>query len=75
MNKKLIVALMLVGLVALTGCAKTEVETPVVDGEEVMEDMMMDDMMMEEVSMEEEMAMDADMAEEVMEDMMMEANS
>lgn len=71
MNKRLLAVLMLVGLVALTGCAKTETETPVVEGEEVMEDATMTDESMEE-NMEEEAMADESMEENMEEEAMTE---
>ena len=71
MSKRLLAALMLVGLVALTGCTPAE-ETPTVPGEEMEDDMMTDEDSMEDESMEDDMMTDEDsMEDESMEDDMM----
>ncbi len=49
MTKRLLAALMLIGLISLTGCAKTD--APVVEGEEV--DAMVEDAMEDAEAMEE----------------------
>lgn len=81
MSKRLLAALMVVGLVALTGCATTE-DAPVVPGQEMEDDMIeeetdmdMEDDMSEEMdsedSMEDDMSEEMD-SEDSMEDDMME---
>ena len=77
MSKRLLAALMLVGLVALTGCTPAD-ETPVVDGEEVMDDeSMMDgeESMDDESMMDGEESMDDDSMMDAEAEMSMEANS